>query len=786
MFALVPPSGTPSNYQIKNSLRFNAPDSASMSRAFTPSGTTATFSFWTKRTALGSIQEVFGWSNGSTVSFGVSFSAADQLDHASYSSGYNARKLTNRVFRDVSAWYHVVCVVDTTNATAADRMRVYINGVRETSFAATVDPTQNLSTALSSNTTWGIGVQTGTNAYYFSGYLSEFNFIDGQALDASSFGKTDSVTGQWIPKKYLGTYGTTGFYLPFNDGTSTITLGYDRSGNSNNWTLSNLNITAGVDNDWLSDTPTNNYCVLNAVDKNATTTTVNGSLELTNTGSNVQQLVRGTAGVSAGKWYWEAAATINNGIYVGIANTTCSLSSASAKSIYINQAGQVYVDQNITVNATLPSSYATNDVYGVAVDLDGGSISWYKNGVLNGSYSFTPGSHIWMPLIGNYTANSKNIVNFGQRAFIYTPPSGFKSLCSLHLQTPPIKKSSNYFDVDVWSGDGTSSRVIPTTINTPDFIWVKVRTDNTKGHILFDTVRGLGGNKELDTNAAVAESGGQTATYGYVSGTGTNSFTVASGSTNAAYVNASGQSYVAWNWKAGGTAVVNTVGTITSQVSANPTSGFSVVTYTGNGVAGATFGHGLGVVPSVVIVKSRSAATNWVMYNSQLGNVGSLYLNLTNAGTTIATWNNTTPTSSVVTINGTGYYVNDSAATYVAYCFAEVPGFSKFGYYTGNGLADGPFVNCGFKPKYLLVKRSDTAASWYVTDAGRDLINEVQTFLYPDLANADSVGGAGTYREDFLSNGFKLRGTGADINASGGTYIFMAFAHAPFKYSTAR
>ena len=185
----------------------------------------------------------------------------------------------------------------------------------------------------------------------------------------------------------------------------------------------------------------------------------------------------------------------------------------------------------------------------------------------------------------------------------------------------------------------------------------------------------------------------------------------------------------------------------------------------------------------MLIVKSRSAAVNWVVYNASLGNTGSLYLNLTNSFTTVATWNNTSPTPSVFSVNGTGYYVNDSAATYVAYCWAEIAGFSKFGSYTGNGSADGPFVYTGFRPKFIMWKRTDTTGGQNIIDSSRDTYNVSGNFLYPNLSNAE---GAGTYG-DLLSNGFKIRtGTDATTNASGGTYIYMAFAENPFKNSNAR
>jgi hypothetical protein len=306
----------------------------------------------------------------------------------------------------------------------------------------------------------------------------------------------------------------------------------------------------------------------------------------------------------------------------------------------------------------------------------------------------------------------------------------------------------------------------------PDWVWVKGRSGATD-HALYDAVRGV--QKQLESNTTTAET---TETTG-LTAFGSDGFTTGA----LAQMNTSAATYVAWNWKANGAGSSNTAGSITSTLSASTTSGFSVVTYTGTGTTG-TIGHGLGVAPSMFIVKCRSnATTNWYTYHISIGNTGAVALNLTDATITSSSfWNNTSPTSSVFTLSGASGELNGSGRTYVAYCFAEVAGYSKFGSYTGNGSTDGPFTYTGFRPAYLMYKRSDGVQGWYIFDVARGTYNVIGPFLEAQAAFAES-----TYvLVDLLSNGFKIRESGTGSNASGGTYIYMAFASNPFKYSLAR
>ena len=281
----------------------------------------------------------------------------------------------------------------------------------------------------------------------------------------------------------------------------------------------------------------------------------------------------------------------------------------------------------------------------------------------------------------------------------------------------------------------------------------------------------------MQSNTTSAES-----SYGILPSINSNGFTVF---TNGTYLasNESGGTYVGWQWKAGGTAVSNTAGTITSSVSANTTAGFSVVTYTGTG-ANATVGHGLGVAPSLVICKDRSAAQGWITYHISSGATNYLVLNATTAATASSTaWNNTAPTSSVFSVgvnSGTGGLTDP----YVAYCWAPVAGYSAFGSYTGNGSADGPFIYTGFRPRWLMIKRTDSTQNWIIVDTSRDTYNVANKRLFANLSDAEDTG-IPNYM-DMVSNGFKCRDSNVSYNASGGTYIYAAFAENPLKYANAR
>jgi len=339
-----------------------------------------------------------------------------------------------------------------------------------------------------------------------------------------------------------------------------------------------------------------------------------------------------------------------------------------------------------------------------------------------------------------------------------------------------IDDPSEYFQTVTYTGNSNTSHAVTNTGNSnlqPDWIWVKIRSGQTDDHILVDSSRG--NLKRLKSNQNYAEPSDDDEIKSFDS----NGFTL--GTTDGTS-NYNGFTYVAWQWKAnGGTTSSNTDGSITTTVQANTTAGFSIVTYTGNATNGATIGHGLGAVPQVIIKKNRADnGTEWNVYHHSIGNTKSLFLNTTEAATTESAYNNTSPTSSIQTINGSGAN-NGDGDNMIAYFFTPIKGYSKFGSYTGNGNADGTFVYTGFKPAWVMTKRTDSSQNWAMYDNKRDGINVIDKLLYPNGTDAEVTTG-GSLMVDFLSNGFKWRGNSAISNGSG-NHIYMAFAENPFVSS---
>ena len=347
------------------------------------------------------------------------------------------------------------------------------------------------------------------------------------------------------------------------------------------------------------------------------------------------------------------------------------------------------------------------------------------------------------------------------------------------MSTPTIPAGNLFMNATTYTGTGATQTITNGAAGAsfqPDFVWIKNRT-SANSNQLVDSVRGVTKYIFSDTTG-VEETRTDQVTVLTTSG-----FSLSALVVNTA-VNNTGNNYVGWQWKAGGTAVTNTSGTISSQVSANTTSGFSIVTFTGNATSGATVGHGLGAVPSMVIVKSRSAANNWCVYHISMGNQYATLLNSTASSYSNSNyWNNTSPTSTVFSL-GNGSDTNQSSATFVAYCWAPIAGYSAFGSYTGNGSADGPFIYLGFRPKYILIRCTNAAGGWKIYNTSGLNYNPINTSLEAQDAGAEATSSG--FNMDWLSNGFKIRTTYTDFNASGNTYIYACFAENPFKYSNAR
>jgi hypothetical protein len=724
--------GDNDSYRVERSLRFNSADGAYLT--YTPAvdgdSYTWTWSGWIKRTNIGSAINYILYGNGPAATAFV-FTANDNLYLYNFAGiVYPVTLLTNQVFRDTSSWYHIVLVYDANNATASNRQRIYVNGQRITSFsteAYTTDPAYGINRA-------SYPMTLGVNGGYFDGYMAEVNFIDGQALTPSSFGETDAITGRWKAKPYSGTYGTNGSYLKFVDNsslttTSNVGIGKDFSGNTNYWATNGISITAGTGNDSLVDSPTN-YVIGTATVGNFCTWNplISGDSSANGNLDVTNDTARGNHELMKYDAYWEVTSTGGTclaGIVSTTATSTITVGSAKTFGFKLSEAG-VFEYANITDGSSF-TSQATATTPPFPYASTGASI----------------------------TAS----INCGQRAFAGTLPAGYKPICTTSFDNPTIKKPSTAMDVVAYTGTGASNSISSLGFS-PDLVWIKNRGGATS-HAIYDTTRGTQSQLSSDTTGDQATSSSGLTAFG------SNGFTIGTST----LVNTSGTQYVAWAWDQ------------------STQYGFTISTYTGNG-ANRTIAHTLGVAPKMVIVKARTTAgadQGWPVWHTSIANTTYLQLNSTSGTATGADyWNSTSPTSSVFSV-GTNAAVNANNDTYIAYCFAEIEGYSKFGSYTGNGSADGPFVWCGFRTRWVMIKRTDTTLRpWCIHDTGRDISNVSNSELE---ANSSTAENGGTYPGDLdiLSNGFKLReGSTAWINESGGTYIFAAFAESPFKYARAR
>jgi hypothetical protein len=778
-------------YDINNSLRFRASASAYLNRTPGSAGNQQimTFSFWFKRGDLSTTNTIYNIGVGSSYECGINFQSNGTFRIYDYTvaSAYRMQLTTTQVFRDPSAWYHIVVAIDTTQATASNRVKVYVNGVQISAFSTATYPSQNLSLNFNVANVTYIGRYYVSATELLDGYLAEFNFINSQQLTPSSFGETDAVTGSWVAKKYTGTYGTNGFYLKFSDIATTsgsnAGLGKDFSGNTNYWTTNNISVTAGTTYDAMIDSPTltsetvGNYCVMNPVFTGGATLT-NGNLSAQSPSAAYKNSVGTITFPTSGKYYFEVTIVSNNG-----SGNNQQMGIADASNTYNFVLDCFYSGALIRkgVDGAITTGYGTASngmVIGIAVDATNGKAYLATNNTWidsssptggTGGYSMTAGIQYFGFFQGYNSGVSA--YNFGQRPFTYTPPTGFVRLNTFNLPNSTILKGNKYMDATTYTGTGVSNVIVNAGQFKPDFVWGKSRS-LANSHILSNSVAGV--NKFLISNSTAAEGTNAQAYASFNS----NGFTLGTDTS----LNSSGATNVAWQWQAGqGTTSSNTSGSITSTVSVNATAGFSIVTWTGTG-ANATVGHGLGVAPAMVIVKRRSGAEAWGVYHRSLGATQAINLELTVAAYTYSiAWNNTAPTSNVFSL-GTWAAVNSSGGTFVAYCWAEIAGFSKFGSYTGNSNADGAFVYTGFRPRYVMIKNSGLANNWCIYDTARNTYNVTNSFLVAQGANAEQTG----LEIDILSNGFKARTTNDNVNSSSYSYIYMAFAEVPTKFSNAR
>ena len=769
-------SGAVGDYEIDQSLIFDKTDAASLVR--TPGSAsnqrTWTWSGWVKRSETNGshIFTLFSADGGSDNSYICFYLDDIYINDYDYDGGGNKWLLiTNRKFRDFGAWYHIVLAVNTTQATASNRLKLYVNGVQETSFSTETYPAENYDGFVNSAIEHHVGTAfTSASNYSLGGQLAEVNFVDGSQLAPSSFGETNSDTGQWIPKEYSGSYGTNGFYLKFVSGA----LGTDSSGEGNNYTAANL-----ANADVVTDTPTNNCMTLNPLDTGSSTLSQGNLTLVTSNHSDTSGTMRLP---NTGKWYWEVTCTTVGAAYFGIYKTSYTQDSGSwvtgSNIALIANTGQK-VTQGSSAATYMSGAVSNGDVVGVAVDCDNGKIffadsnTWGDSGNpatgANPAGTFTA-SDGWKP--GFYGAGSPNAINlslnFGQKTFSYTPPSGFSALTASNLSDPAIALPSAHFNPHIYTGSNNTDAITGVGFQ-PDLVWVKQR-DVAYNHQLHDAVRGAAAGLLMSDNNAGENSGYPIASFD------SDGFTPASG--NVTGLNTG--SMVGWFWKANGAGSTDTSGDIDATVSANPTAGFSIVNYVPNGTASATIPHGLGVAPDMVFYKRYNSASAWFCWTTAIdGSDDYLVLESTAAAAAVSQAGSTSFTSSF--IRALNYGASGSPEV-VAYCFASKDAYSSIGSYTGNGSADGPMIVTGFRPVLILVKRTDATNNWVIYDVKRNTFNAIDKTIYTDTAAAEGTYSGG----DILSNGFKVRYTGGMLNTDGGTYLYMAFAESPFKTANAR
>ena len=706
-----------------------------------------TVEFWMYRTAVGNYATIISHNYGTNPNFLLQTSTSLGQRWKLYLSGISV-SITEGSDHSLNTWHHYAIV---RNGGGSNNVVIYRDG----SSVATGSFTNNVGNATAD---YSIGGR-GNGTLPFAGYIQDFRVYKGVA-------------------KYTAT-----FNPPNSTQDTTIAVGCDSLVDSpTNGTETDTGVGAEV---------RGNYATLNPLILGSNIVLSDGNLKFTS-GNTGYVNARSTVGVSSGKWYAEFE-IVTSPCYIGIALGQLPTLSWVGNSIYgwvyhIN--GNIY--HNNVVTSSSGASFTSGDIIGLAFDADNRTATWYKNGSSQGIYSLGSAAQAGDTFFfaGAAYVTDSYVVNFGQRPFAYTAPSGYKTLCTANLPTPTIADGSLYFDTKLYTGNGGTQSITGLGFS-PDLVWIKSRA-GTFNHALTDSVRGTG--KELYSNLTNTET-----TFNVITALTSNGFSVStqSGAYNATNWNSS--AYAAWCWDAGSSTVSNTDGSITSQVRANASAGFSVCTFsitTTNSIS--TFGHGLGVSPEFVIIKPRNTTNAWAVFHafSQASPLqGRLLLNETGAVYNYGynVWSQSSTTlgvySNILAAPGT-------AINCIAYCFAPVLGYSAMGSYTSQ--SGNNFVYVGFRPKFLLVKKTAATADnayegWIIFDSERGSYNINQESLFANSSQAEGLRGNGsssipsTFGVDFLSNGFAFKDSSTEYNrADPGTYIYYAVAENPFNLARAR
>ena len=733
----------------------------------------ATIEAWIRPDAVGDGKVIFcdGDAGGSAGSV-LQINADKFRFHLSIDGVSNQVDLVGTTTLSTGTWYHVAMVKN------GDSYKLYVDGTEEAS--------DSWSTAYPD---WSTAIQFGDHSTRteFEGYMDEIR-ISKMARYTSGFTPSTSAFTEDDNTLLLIHSDTTNGSTTFTDSSGvTGGLGNDAAG-SNHWTTNNLAIA-----DQMVDSPTNNFCTWNPLDMDGTL--AEGNLKGT-TGTGAARSIASTIAPSSGKWYIEILTNTvyGNAFCMGLVESAFHSSITDWDDKFYSQSDSVayHSNGNKGINGTSSSygaTYTDDDIIGMAFDLDANTTTLYKNNASQGAISKTFDGHYKVIFVSGDSGGSQiGTINCGQDSsfagaktaqgnqdansigdFYYTPPSGYLALCTSNLPAVAVTPSE-HFNTEVYAGDGADGNDVTVGFQ-PDFTWIKSKT-GSRDHILVDAIRGV--TKLLVSNTTGAEETGVTDFQSFDS----NGFTVGTPVTTGG-TNTNTESIVSWNWKANGSGSANTVGDIDSTVSVNTDAGFSIVSYTGDGNSPATIGHGLSKAPELIHIKNRTDVDSWISFTTVIdGSLDYMYLNLTNAKANLGI---ATPTSTVFSVDD-GNQINGSGDAHIAYCWHSVDGFSKVGTYTGNANADGTFVYTGFRPAWVMAKCSSSGSEWKMYDSKRNIYNVMDEEIRADTSGAASVH-SNNYL-DFLSNGFKPRYTDHANQAQ--TYIYLAFAETPFKYSNAR
>ena len=735
-------------FTVGNSALFNTSNYLSRTPSSTGNAKTATFSRWIKRNTTGYLNILFSAVVSGSNKFFIVLNTDNQLELYNYSGAYDFQIETTRTFLDLSQWVHFYVAIDTSESTSADRIKVYINGVQETSFATASYPSLNFNMDFNTASVpnyLGFGDAAGGDVY-----SAETAWVDGTIYAPSYFGQVDTSTNRWVPKALAGiTFGTNGFYQDYADSDN---LGDDESGNGNDFTNNNTVVQS-------SDTPTVNFATLDPNKMGSGLVPSNGNRTLNAKASSAWAVIYGTIPMRSGKWYWEChvLSAGADGVMYGVTNPNTAIThNTSAGDNYYNYSayGTLYGPTAFKIGSWTTTTFTTGDKIGIAVDMDNGYIYFAKNNtwLMSSDPTTATGTGaaysighepILFPIVNQYLGYGTN-VQFDSSLWSYSAPTGYLALSQDNMP------------------EGESYQTA--------FSWIKNR-DATDNHMLFDRVRGI--YNDMHSNASSNQVTNVNTLQRFLNGG------VQVGSD--VEVNTANESYVAWNWymETAGSGTSNTDGTINTTATLVDTNiGLSISQFTGTG-SNATIGHGLGVVPQMYWVKGIDGGDHWYVYhanNTAAPQTDALLLNGNGATfDDVTLWNDTAPTSSLISL-GSSTGVNQSSKKYLAMAFGPSQ-FTSIGSYVGNGNANGSFVptinslGIPLKVQWVMIKRTDAANSWQLTDTVRTPNNASSLILQAQLSNAE----LDNSDMDNVTGGFKLRSTDNIFNSSGGTYVYLAF-----------